>query len=292
MTASVPASRLSPLPPPRPRGVPLAVFCDFDETYLAHDPSPRQRRDLVELEDLLLEEATRGTLLFGWVTGSSLESVLAKADRHRLRVLPHFLAASLGTDLTYFTTDGPHRDERWRHRLRASGYTKATVNEVVAQLVANGVSLRPQGGQERAEFLSSYYYTAREDRSDRAAIRRIETACVLAGLSVSTNRCNPKAGDPDGSYDVDFLPRTGGKRAVVAYLVERFTAADSLAFGDSGNDLDMLRGVRHGYLVANATAEARAAHPRVSPHPYAAAVRHAIEQARGRAREETETRCV
>ncbi|MFI1357750.1 HAD-IIB family hydrolase [Streptomyces sp. NPDC020898] len=273
----MPNRRPSELPPPGPGGVRGAVFSDFDETYLAHEPSREQRRDLAELEDLLLDLAGQGRLLFGWVTGSSLSSVMSRVERHRLGVLPHFLASSLGTELTFFTGGQGRRDPQWHRRMRESGYTKQAVTRVVEELHEADVVLRPQGGQERTEFLDSYYYTSLGERPDAVAVRNIELACRRHGLGVSVSRCNPKAGDPDGSFDVDFIPRGGGKRAVVDHLCHRFAPVRSLAFGDSGNDIEMLRGVHRGLLVANATADARVAHPHVASHSYAAAIRHTIQ---------------
>lgn len=43
---------------------------------------------------------------------------------------------------------------------------------------------------------------------------------------------------------------------------------DAFAFGDSGNDLRMLQAVKHGYLVENATEEAKNAHRKIATGPY------------------------
>ncbi len=48
-----------------------------------------------------------------------------------------------------------------------------------------------------------------------------------------------------------------------------FRIEDSYAFGDSGNDVALLRRVGHGYLLQNATVQAKAAYPVVTERPYA-----------------------
>jgi kanosamine-6-phosphate phosphatase len=52
---------------------------------------------------------------------------------------------------------------------------------------------------------------------------------------------------------------------------------NSLAFGDSGNDLEMLQLVKHGYLVANATEEAKSQHDHILPYPHAQGILSAIQ---------------
>lgn len=75
-----------------------------------------------------------------------------------------------------------------------------------------------------------------------------------------------------------------GKRNVVRHLCARFGVAPerTLAFGDSGNDLEILGAVRHGYLVANCTPEARSRFPQVSPHPHVRALLTAFRHHLGR----------
>ncbi|MFD4208327.1 HAD-IIB family hydrolase [Micromonospora tulbaghiae] len=262
----------------RPDTVRRVVFCDFDETYLAHRPTVAQRRSLRELEAYLVHAAERG-LLFGWVTGSSLTSVMAKARRHELAVMPHFVAAALGTELMFFTDGVAVPDPVWQRRIDASGFSTDRAGRAVAALAARGIRLTPQPAGVEKEYVASYYYHATGGpETDRAALAGIRSAAQRHGFRVNISRCNPLAGDPANAYDVDLLPECCGKRNVVRHVCERFAVApaEAYAFGDSGNDLEMLASVGHGLLVANATAEARSRHGRVSVHPYAEAVLHAL----------------
>ncbi|GIJ78826.1 kanosamine-6-phosphate phosphatase [Micromonospora phaseoli] len=264
----------------RPDTVRRVAFCDFDETYLAHQPTAAQRRSLRELEAYLVRSAGQG-LLFGWVTGSSLVSVTAKARRHELAVMPHFVAAALGTELVFFADGVPVPDPVWQQRIAASGFSADRVDLAVEALAARGIRLTPQPTSVEKEYVASYYHQARGTSADRAALVGIRSEARRHGLGVNISRCNPLAGDPEDAYDVDLLPDCCGKRNVVRHVCQRFGVPTSVAyaFGDSGNDLEMLAAVGHGLLVANATAEARSRHERVSPHPYAEAVLHALQQA-------------
>lgn len=79
------------------------VFCDFDETYYPHSMSLERQKDLYELEDYLEAKSNDEELVFGWVTGSSIESILHKMERGGFRFFPHFIASDLGTEITYFS---------------------------------------------------------------------------------------------------------------------------------------------------------------------------------------------
>ena len=55
-----------------------------------------------ELEDYLEQKSKDGELIIGWVTGSSIESIIDKMGRGKFRYFPHFIASDLGTEITYF----------------------------------------------------------------------------------------------------------------------------------------------------------------------------------------------
>lgn len=74
------------------------VFCDFDETYYPHSMSHERQKDLYELENYLEAKSINEELVFGWVTGSSTESILHKMEQGGFRFFPHFIASDLGTE--------------------------------------------------------------------------------------------------------------------------------------------------------------------------------------------------
>ncbi|WP_308117544.1 HAD-IIB family hydrolase [Streptomyces anatolicus] len=260
---------------PPPASVRFAAFSDFDETYLAHAATSEQRSHLTALEQFLLDAGERHQLLFGWVTGSSLASVQKKMERCGARVLPHFVASSLGTELTFFRNGFPEPDQRWQEQLEASGFSKAKVERIVERLAGNRVTLFPQNNGNSTEFMENYYFrTLGDQRRDAEALDRVRDLAKEENLGLNISRCNPATGDPADCFDVDFTPPTCGKRNVVQHICSRFGVdpQHTFAFGDSGNDLEMLRAVRHGTLVGNCTPEARANFPRVSEHDYAQAI--------------------
>ena len=251
---------------PVPRRVRTVVFSDFDETYLAHAGTPGQVCSRRQLEAYLVEASERHGVLFGWVTGSSLDSVMRKAEAHGLGSLPHFLACSLGTEL-YTVQDGSFRPDRgWQRGLPDGAHIAALAERAVRELRRRGVPLVPQPDRPPGTKVISHYYYAQDAERDTRHLALIRRVAGVLSLGVSLSRCSPAAGDPENCYDVDFLPPGCGKRGIVEYVCRAHgvDSADAFAFGDSGNDLEMLAAVGRGVLVGNCTEEARRRHPHVS----------------------------
>ncbi|MCV2463457.1 HAD-IIB family hydrolase [Streptomyces sp. ICN988] len=250
------------------------AFCDFDETYLAHSATERERACREALEDYLAEAGERHGLLFGWVTGSPLPSVLRKARVHGLRTLPHFVACSLGTELLLSDGGELRPDPDWQRLLPNVDSLGRSAGAVIQELSDIGVGLEPQPGRAPDSLVKSYYCRSRDPGTDARNLAAVREAAARGALGVNVSRCNPAAGDPADCYDVDLLPRTCGKRQIVQYVCRKYgiDPADAFAFGDSGNDLEMLATVGHGVLVGNCTEEARSRHPRVSNRCHSDAV--------------------
>lgn len=268
---------------PRPRAVRYVAFSDFDETYLAHHPTPERVGARETLEDYLAEASELHGLLFGWVTGSSLASVMRKVRTHNLRTLPHFLACSLGTELLFFDNGTARPDAGWRARMPQLGHLTAQVDAAVLELAGRGILLDPQDCRDGDSLVKSYYYRMREPAADAGNLAAVAETAARLSLGVNVSRCNPLSGDPADCYDVDFLPEHCGKKAVAEYVCRAHgvSLSDAFAFGDSGNDLELLAAVGRGVLVGNCTPEARAGHPHRSDRSYADAILLALRERLG-----------
>ncbi|MFG3658022.1 HAD-IIB family hydrolase [Streptomyces sp. NPDC047706] len=268
---------------PMPRTVRTVVFSDFDETYLAHAGTPGHVRSRRRLESYLAEAAQRHGMLFGWVTGSSLGSVLRKTETHGMHTLPHFLACSLGTEL-YTVRDGAlHPDPGWLRGLPGSAHIAVLAEQVVRELRLRGMPLVPQHNRPPGTRVISHYYYAQDAERDARNLALVRQVAEALSLGVSVSRCSPAAGDPEDCYDVDFLPPACGKRRIVDYVcrVHGVDPAGAYAFGDSGNDLEMLAAVGAGTLVGNCTEEARSRYPRVSAWSHTDAIFYELRKELG-----------
>ncbi|GGE16230.1 kanosamine-6-phosphate phosphatase [Marinithermofilum abyssi] len=248
------------------------VFCDFDETYYPHSMNGDRQHYLHELEDYIEKKANNGELMIGWVTGSSVKSVLDKMERGNFRFFPHFIASDLGTEITYFTEDHfGKRDSGWDSRLKNGNFSKGKSDEIIQLLQEKyQIYLRAQTQLGSSRYKRNYYYQEQNESVDEKNFLAIKTVAQQYGVAVNINRCNPLAGDPEDCFDVDFIPTGTGKDEIVRFMLNKYKVKpeNAFAFGDSGNDLRMLKVVKHGYLVENATEEAKNAHAKIATGEY------------------------
>ncbi|MGG0847034.1 HAD-IIB family hydrolase [Peribacillus simplex] len=247
------------------------VFCDFDETYYPHFMTEERQKDLYELENYLEVKSNDGELVFGWVTGSSIESILHKMEHGKFRFFPHFIASDLGTEITYFSEKNfLEQDPDWNSQINIEEFNKIKVDEIINVLHKGNIPLTPQTQLGSSRYKRNYYYQIQHESVDNKNLSTIESMAKEYGIGVNINRCNPLAGDPEDSYDVDFIPLGTGKNEIVRFMLDKFglTREHAFAFGDSGNDLLMLKSVNYGYLVGNATQEAKEAHSQIATDMY------------------------
>lgn len=240
------------------------VCFDFDETYFPHACTPEQLRHLRRLEDFLEHHSHRFSTM--WVTGSSLETISKKMRRAELRYFPHRIASSLGTELYHVTAAGELELDSAFQLLFPSDFSWR-VEQVVNTLQHHGLEVKPQTNLGTSRWMHNYYYFGEAETE----LEYIQQVAQDEGIAVNVSRCNPLAGDPEGAYDVDFIPEGAGKIAVVDYVCTRyaFEVDTAYAFGDSGNDIGMLRRVGNGYVLGNGTEQAKREHHQVTEGAYA-----------------------
>lgn len=257
-----------------------SLICfDFDETYFPHACGDRQLEDLHGMELYLDRIARQYHVKIAWVTGSDCTALADKMERAHLTYMPHYIAANLGTELYQTTADGELMEiHDWRRLLPVQEEFNQLVDRLIQKLSLDGTALQPQTSHGQSAYKKNFYYFPDgDDVTDVMHRLRKEAAAAKIGLNV--NACNPQAGDPDGAYDVDFIPLKTGKRAAVQFLANhcKVEPAQIYAFGDSGNDLEMLQYAGHGFLVANATVEAKQKHSQMCEAPYAAGIQSTLQ---------------
>lgn len=240
------------------------VCFDFDETYFPHACTSEQLDYLRQLEDFLEHHSDRLSTM--WVTGSSLETIAEKMRRAEMRYFPHRIASSLGTELYHVTMTGELELDSTFQSLFPSDFPRR-VEQIVDTLNHHALTIEPQTNLGSNAWMHNYYYFG-ERKQD---IQLIQEVTHRFGIAVNVSRCNPLAGDPAGAYDIDFIPRGAGKTAAVDYVCTRygFQVGEAYAFGDSGNDLAMLKYVGNGYVLGNGTEQAKFEHNRVTAGSYA-----------------------
>lgn len=257
------------------------VFCDFDETYYPHNMDDSKRSNMKLLEKYLYEHGSKGDLVIGWVTGSSLESIVEKMKKGGIQYFPHFVASGLGTEITYFDSNGTTMDDQvWEERIVEGGFDSAKIKRIIESLETKyEIFLRPQTQLGSSKYKFNFYYEEQNEAIDSKNLEQIEEIGKLYKVGVNINKCNPLAGDPENCYDVDFIPLGTGKDEIVKFMLDKYKLdkANAIAFGDSGNDLRMLQAVRHGYLVENATEEAKHTHAMLAQGEYSIGILNTLK---------------
>ncbi|MEC0123482.1 HAD-IIB family hydrolase [Paenibacillus pabuli] len=254
------------------------IFFDFDETYYPHECLPEQLEMVYTLEKYLQQLARDLQVKIAWVTGSSFPQIQSKMNMAGMTQLPHFIASNLGTEMWEVNPDGQLITvPAWDKIISQSGFTRRTVEDLISQLKSLfNIVLHEQTQFGQSAYKMNYYYYAVSPDKTQYDISTIRHLAAQHGIGININQCNPKAGDPENAYDVDFIPIGTGKKAAVQFLMDynQVLLTKTLAFGDSGNDIEMLQMVAHGYLLQNATAEAKLCHNNVAPYPYAKGILH------------------
>ena len=250
----------------------ILICFDFDETYFPHACTPDQLASVRRLENFLERHSSQLSVM--WVTGSSLASLHEKVKRANLHFWPHRIASSLGTELYQIDKDATFSVE-WTYQESFPSDFVSRVERVVARIGEMQIELEAQPGNGTSPWIRSYYI--RDQQWEwREGIR---TLANEAGIAVNISQCNPKAGDPVNAFDVDFYPIHAGKVSSVSYVcvTSFFDREQAYAFGDSGNDIGMLTHVGNGYLVNNATEQAKRLHSTVTKKPYAEGILEVLE---------------
>lgn len=261
------SNNLLPLELPFPEKVKLIACCDLDETYIPFSPENRQYGGVGELEEYLGGEGHPKGILLGWITGTNRRSALRKAQGYISRS-PHFLCCSLGTEFYWIKAGRLVPSVTWSERIKQSGFCLENVDRVLKAIRERGILLERQPEDYQGPYKASFYYRVREDMlNDFAWIKNQARAFNIRTLFT---KCNPAAGDPADSYDMEFIPLCCGKDEAVSFLMERMGLRQDavLAFGDSCNDFPMFERAGHAYLVANADRTAIDMHGYCLDRPY------------------------
>ncbi|WP_227940363.1 HAD-IIB family hydrolase [Alkalihalobacillus deserti] len=248
------------------------IFFDFDETYFPHECSKEQLKDLRQLENYLKKLSLKHSVKIGWVTGSDIHQILQKVEKANIAYAPHFIASNLGTEIYHVTDDGSIKeDSEWERLLKRTSYSTKVVKEIVRELSdLYNIKLVEQTQLGQRKYKQNYYYFKRSIPECTYHLNIIKQLCKVNKIGLNINVCNPNAGDPQGAFDVDFIPLKTGKKEIVKFMTNYYNVplSHTIAFGDSGNDIKMLKYVHHGYLLANATTEAKNSHDKITETDY------------------------
>lgn len=232
-----------------PKCVGRLICCDFDETYMPHSEYDKKHSGIVELEQFIDENNDKLSGVIGWISGSNIFSIIKKS-KHYISKYPHFIAASLGTELYWIIDNKLCISEEWCNKIADSGFDKNNIVKIISELAIRGIVLNKQKDDFHGIFMESYYYYSNKDEH----ISVIENISSKYNVKAEISYCNPAAGDPQECYDIMFIPNCCGKKEVLMFIANNLNVPlrDTWAFGDSLNDYEMLIYAGNSFALANA----------------------------------------
>lgn len=250
-----------------PVSVKQIVCSDLDETFLPFDDARKPDSGIAELEQFLLDHIEKKSLIFGWITGSNLQSALRKTAPYITRC-PHFIASSLGTEFHWIRNGEIIEPESWKERILTSGFKLPNIDLLISELKKKDIHLEKEPDDYQGKYKATFYYYIKN--SIETDFSLIEKLANDYQIKVLFNKSNPMAGDPENCYDIEFLPAYCGKGEIVDFLLEELniTANNCYCFGDSFNDFSMFSRTKNAFLVGNADPEARSKHQQVLERNY------------------------
>ena len=211
---------------PKPLGTASHLLvCDIDDTLTG------SRQPIQSFNRFI---ASRDDIVFGIATGRNLADAMETLKSWSVAA-PQFLITSVGTEIHY-NFGQLRQDERWTRHIQFRWYPER-VRDVLTALT----QLHPQEPEAQTVNKISYY-CENADQSTITAIKSVLRKSLLqARVVVSKNYC------------VDVLPMRASKGHALRFLATqwKFDLGQVYVAGDSGNDLDMLRGMTRGIVVGN-----------------------------------------
>ncbi len=208
------------------------MICDIDDTLLG-DP-----KGLKQLLSRLKDAGDR--VAFGVATGRRLDSALHTLKEWGIP-MPDLLITSVGTEIHY--GNGLVEDQGWARHINYQWKPEALKKSLIG---AEGLKLQPKVDQRR--FKLSYFVDPdkmQSVNSIRTCLRKRDLHCKL----IYSHQ----------AY-LDLLPVRASKGLAIRYLMVKWGLSPDrlLVAGDSGNDIEMLRGETLGVVVGNYSPEVEA----------------------------------
>ncbi|MCW8840434.1 MAG: HAD-IIB family hydrolase [Gammaproteobacteria bacterium] len=205
------------------------MICDIDNTLLG------DRDGLKQLLRRLKEAGDR--VAFGVATGRRLDSALKVLDEWGVP-MPDLLITSVGSEIHY--GNGLVEDQGWARHINYQWKPETLKKALVG---APGLRLQPKVDQRR--FKLSYFVDPEKMpnvNAIRTCLRKRDLHCKLIYSHQSF---------------LDLLPIRASKGLAIRYLMMKWGLAPDrlLVAGDSGNDIEMLRGETLGVVVGNYSPE-------------------------------------
>lgn len=248
------------------------ILFDFDETYYKHNTMPEDIKDLRKMENTLNNLALSKRAIIAILTGSSITSVLNKMNSINMEFKPNHIFSDLSTRMFTFRQGHYEESKKFKKIVFSTPFRKKEVLEIITTMSSkHNCELKPQRTFRNQETLYNFYYFTKGNVNlDLKILNEMKDYAKTKNYTMKFNKCNPLAGDPNGAYDVDFIPKNGGKLFATKFLINLYNISTEniIGFGDSGNDYEFLSFIKNSFVMCNSCDEMMRSEFNVSKYPY------------------------
>jgi sucrose-6-phosphatase len=204
------------------------LVTDLDHTYIG------DRAALDQLQQFLEIARSQGAKLV-YSTGRSHTSYQTLAEQEKL-ILPDVLITAVGTEIRL----GDQLDDNWQQHLQ-----KQWSLDRIRQTTLRYPALVPQPLTEQNPYKLSFFLNPKAVSVLTNLTEDLESQSLKAQVIYSSKR------------DVDILPVRANKGNALTYVREKlgFSPDETIACGDSGNDIALFCQDNLGIIVGNAQSE-------------------------------------
>jgi len=227
----------------------LLLCSDLDRTLLPNGPQPESPG----ARERFTRFVSRPEVMLVYVTGRHRELV-EQAIANYCLPRPDFVIGDVGTTIFEVKDNGWHLQQAWQDEIAPdwAGLSRADISALLGGIKL----LRLQETAKQNIHKLSYYVPL---YADHVALLDEVQQC-LAAHNVNASLIW-SIDEPAGIGLLDVLPSRGNKLHAVEFLMQQFDFSymETVFAGDSGNDLPVLSSAILAVLVANASADVRAA---------------------------------
>ena len=264
------------------RRIPRIVFCDLDDTFLSYE------KELIERNMAVLDELARRSIPFVPSTGRGLNAVLflerlsshpavryaivssgavvydlRRREPIHMRIMGKERALELyrrvrDLDVTFdIFCDGRTLAERWRReRLKTFG--------IEAPMLAHMLRSRTPSDLPVEQILEEAQVVERVGIYNRMDEAGMAQGALARAAAVAVGGLRYTSAHPAG---IEVIDEKCSKGEALEWLCAHLgiDVADSVAFGDSSNDAEMIRAAGTGVAMANASEQLKQAADMIAP---------------------------
>lgn len=212
---------------------PFLLITDLDNTLVGDDAA------MADLSRQLEQHRQQYGTRIVYSTGRSLTSYRHLTSEKSM-LQPDILVSAVGTEIYHAAEGEP--DPTWSAKL-SEGWDR----DAVVSTAAHFADLAPQSDTEQRPFKVSYFLT---EQAAVEVVPRLKELLHDRGLDTQVIF--------SGGIDLDILPRHANKGMAMTFVRQTLgvAATDTIACGDSGNDLALfVDREEYGVIVGNARPE-------------------------------------